>query len=99
MVTLLLAGCAAKPVVVPPHHTHRPIVEADPMVSDARQASAEAVRRALNGEVAPEQVDRMTDLTVAMQRSVALAKRHPTRGNRTAARAAIKRLKDAVAGK
>lgn len=69
------------------------------MVSDARHATAEAVRRALKGDATPDQVDRMTDLTVAMQRSVALARRHPTRGNRTAARAAIKRLKDAVAGK
>lgn len=99
VLAVLLCGCAAKTIApVAVRHTHRPVVEADPMASEARHISNEVVRRALTGGMPADQVDRMTDLTVAMQAAVTRAKHHPTTANRRAAHQASEALREFMKG-
>lgn len=91
---LFLAGCSPKPS---PVAFVAPVPHAIPH-QEALTAEAEAARYAARRAVADPTADnqrliRVIDLTETMRRAVSVARAHPTHGNRTAAREAIRRLR------
>lgn len=96
IILVTLAGCTTDlPTYIVPHAHH---VQPDPIAAEARAVSNEVVRHALSDSAPPEQVDHMTDLTIAMQRAARRAKQHPTHANKNAAHGSIKALREFMKG-
>lgn len=91
---LALACCATPPA--PRHAVIHPMIV--PMLEPAIRSESTVMLKAATRKVqspgaTTDDIYRTTALTVAMQNAVALAKRHPTQINQSAARDAIWRLR------